>query len=109
MLRKTLPAILTFAVALPAFSAARLTYQLNGVAVPVSWNNSSFPLRYAIDRRVIGARAGVQDVISRAFAEWTGIDGANLTFAPAGVVDTRTGRTASPSPTTSSRTSVSWP
>jgi hypothetical protein len=92
MLRKSLPAILTFALALPAFSAARLTYQLNGVAVPVSWNNSSFPLRYAIDRRVIGARAGMQDVISRAFGEWTAIDGANLTFASAGVVDTKAGK-----------------
>jgi hypothetical protein len=92
MLRKSIPAILTFALALPAYPAARLTYQLNGVAVPVSWNNSAFPLRYAIDRRVAGARPEMQDVIARAFGEWTAIDDANLTFASAGVIDAKAGK-----------------
>ena len=92
MLRKIVPALITFAMAVPAYPAARLTYSLNGVAVPVSWNASAFPLRYAIDRRVVSARADMQDVIARAMAEWTSIDDANLTFASAGVIDAKAGK-----------------
>lgn len=92
MLRKlVVPAILVL-TALPAFPSARLTYQLDGVAVPVSWNSSAFPLRYAVDRRIVSARPDMQDVIARAMSEWTSIDGANLSFASAGVVDTKSGR-----------------
>src|SRR6266545_684198 len=87
MLRKTLLALAAFALALPAYPAVRLTYQLNGVAVPVSWQSSAFPLRYAVDRRVLSARPGMESIINRALAEWTDVDDANLTFAAAGVVD----------------------
>src|SRR6266545_2380019 len=87
MLRKTLLALAAFALALPAYPAVRLTYQLNGVAVPVSWQSSAFPLRYAVDRRVLSARPGMESIINRALAEWTDVDDANLTVAAAGVVD----------------------
>lgn len=87
MFRKTFPALVALALALPAYPAARLMYQLNGAPVPVSWNASAFPLRYAIDRRVANARPDMQDIIARAFGEWTSIGGASLSFASAGVVD----------------------
>jgi len=87
MLRKLAPALVAFFLALPAFPAARLTYQVNGTPVPVSWQTSAFPLRYAIDRRVVSAKPDMQNVIARAFAEWTSIDDASLSFAPTGVVD----------------------
>lgn len=92
MLRKISLALITFAIASAAYPAARLTYQLNGVAVPVSWNASAFPLRYAIDRRVISVRGDMQDVIARAMAEWTSIEDANLAFASAGVIDAKAGK-----------------
>jgi len=92
MLRKLLPALVTLSLAVPAYPAARLTYSVNGVAVPVSWNSSAFPLRYAIDRRVVSVRPDMQDVISRAFAEWTAIPDANLSFASDGVVDAKPGK-----------------
>jgi len=84
---RRLLALTLLSVALPAYPAARLTYQLNGVAVPVSWQSSAFPLRYAIDRRVVNARPGMEDVIARAFGEWTAVGDASLKFASAGVVD----------------------
>ena len=87
MLRRLFLALVLVALARPAWPAARLTYQLNGVAVPVSWQSSAFPLRYAIDRRVVAAKPEMESIITRAFAEWTAVEDANLTFAPAGVVD----------------------
>jgi hypothetical protein len=87
MFRKIVPVLALLIFALPAYPAARLTYQLNGVAVPVSWETSAFPLRYAIDRRIVAAKPEMESVIARAFAEWSAVDDASLTFAPAGVVD----------------------
>jgi len=87
MLRKLAPALVIIFVALPAFPAARLTYQLNGVAVPVSWQSSAFPLHYAIDRRIVDTKPEMEGIIARAVAEWTAIPDANITFAPAAVID----------------------
>jgi hypothetical protein len=87
MLRKLAPALVIAFVALPAFPAARLTYQLNGVAVPVSWNSSAFPLHYAIDRRIVDTKPDMESIIARAVAEWSAIPDANITFAPGTVVD----------------------
>lgn len=87
MSRKLLLTTIALALALPAYPAARLTYQLNGVAVPVSWESSKFPLRYAIDRRIVSAKPEMESVIARAFGEWTAVGDASLTFASAGVVD----------------------
>src|SRR3954452_24958304 len=83
MLRKLLPALVLVAVALPAWPAARLTYQLSGVAVPVWWQASAFPLRYAIDRRIVSTKPDMESIIARAVAEWSAIADANVTFAPA--------------------------
>lgn len=79
-------AVLALAAA-PAFGAIRLTYQLNGSPVGVSWAASSFPIRYSIDRRVVTGLGGSTDAIDRAFAEWTTIPGTSISFASAGIVD----------------------
>ena len=73
--------------AVPCLGAVRLTYQLNGTAVGVSWPASAFPIRYAIDRRVATGLGGSTDVIDRAFADWTTIPDAAISFKSAGVID----------------------
>jgi len=91
MLRRFLP-IAAFLIALPAFPAARLTYQVNGVSVPVSWPASSFPLHYEIDRRVTSLRPGFDDTIGQAFGEWTSIPDAKVAFQSQGVADVQAGK-----------------
>jgi hypothetical protein len=77
--------VLAVVLAVPAFAAARLTYQLSGGAVPVYWPQSSFPLNYQIDRRVVGVIP--EKTIDAAFAEWAGVPTANLAFRSRGVAD----------------------
>jgi len=84
MLRKSL-SILSLLVALPAFPATRLTYQLNGASVPVAWPAASFPIRYELDRRVLSLRPGFDDTIDRAFGEWTAVSDAKISFERSGV------------------------
>jgi matrixin/carboxypeptidase family protein len=73
--------------ATPAMAAVRLTYQLNGAAVPVAWSSAAFPIRYAIDRRVATAFPLGTAIIDRAFGEWTAVADANITFQSSGIVD----------------------
>src|SRR5437763_17209965 len=72
-------------IAAPAFPAVRLTYSINGNLVPVTW--TSFPISYAIDRRVAEAMPGGAPQIERAVNEWTNIPGAQLSFQDRGVLD----------------------
>lgn len=81
--RKLLVGALALA-ATPAIGAVRLTFQVNGTAVPVSWPASAFPIRYAVDQRV--ASAFPSGVIDRAFNDWTTVDDARITFQSAGIV-----------------------
>ncbi|MDQ6800577.1 MAG: matrixin family metalloprotease [Acidobacteriota bacterium] len=77
-------------VAMPALAASRLTYQLFGTAVPVSWPSGAFPLRYAVDRKVTDAfPAGLVD---RAFTAWTAVPDARISFESAGVVSVQAGK-----------------
>jgi predicted Zn-dependent protease len=88
MSRKLLLSLVaTAALALPAHPATRLTYQLNGTPVPVVWQSSSFPLHYAVDRRVLAAKPGMDDAIARAVGEWMSVAEASITFQPDGAVD----------------------
>src|SRR2546430_5325962 len=83
-LRKALPPAI-FLIAMPAFAAVRLTYQLYGTAVPVAWPDGAFPLRYSVDRKVNDAfPAGLGD---RRFNAWTAISDARPSFTSAGVGD----------------------
>ena len=73
--------------ATPAFAAVRLTYQLNGTPTVVSWPASAFPISYAIDRRVVTGLGGSTEPIDHAFADWTTVADASISFRSAGVVD----------------------
>ncbi len=83
-----LTAVLAIAAA-PAFASVRLTYSINGTPVPVSWPSSSFPIRYAIDRRVANVISPA--LIDRAFNEWTSVPDTTIAFQSAGVVDASAG------------------
>lgn len=72
--------------AAPAFAAVRLTYQLNGSAVPVAWNATSFPIKYSVDRRIV-AKLGSADSIDRGFNEWTALSSGVVSFKDTGAVD----------------------
>src|SRR3954447_14385820 len=72
-------------IAAPAYPAARLTYFVNGAAVPVAW--TTFPINYAIDRRVADALPGGAGQIERAVDDWAGVAGAQLAFHDLGVRD----------------------
>ncbi|HEX9502192.1 MAG TPA: matrixin family metalloprotease [Thermoanaerobaculia bacterium] len=88
-LRKALfPAIAL--IAMPALAGVRLTYQLYGTAVPVAWPTSAFPVRYSVDRKV--ADAFPAGLVDRAFAAWTEVPDARLSFESAGVGNVQAGK-----------------
>ncbi|MGH9424242.1 MAG: matrixin family metalloprotease, partial [Thermoanaerobaculia bacterium] len=74
-------------VVVPAFGAARLTYFNNGVLIPVSWPDGSFPIRYAIDRRVAQLIPDVSALLDRAGKDWASVPDSNLAFQSLGVTD----------------------
>ena len=83
-----LTAVLAIAAA-PAFASVRLTYSINGTPVPVSWPSSSFPIRYAIDRRLASLISPA--LINRAFNEWMTVPDTTIAFQSAGIVDADAG------------------
>lgn len=85
VLGKLLPIAAALATTLPAFGAARLTYSINGEPVAVAWK--SFPIRYAIDRRVADAMPSGAAQVERAVNEWTSAPGAQISFEDLGIVD----------------------
>jgi hypothetical protein len=74
-------------VAAPAFAAARLTYFNNGIQIPVAWPDGSFPIRYAIDRRVSQAIPQVAALLDKAARDWAAIPDSSLAFQSLGIVD----------------------
>jgi predicted Zn-dependent protease len=82
-----LAATIAVTVALPAFSAARLTYQIKDAEVQVAWPQSSFPMRYEVDRRVVNATPEAAVTVDRAFAEWAAAIDTNVSFTNGGVRD----------------------
>jgi len=74
-------------MAAPVFGAARLTYFNNGTLIPVAWPDSSFPIRYAIDRRVTNLIPQVQTLLDRAANDWSAVPDTDLGFQSLGVVD----------------------
>jgi hypothetical protein len=87
-IRKLFPLAAVVAIAAtPLFGAARLTYFNNGVLIPVSWPDGSFPIRYAIDRRVTQAIPQAEAMLDHAAKDWSAIPDTNLGFLSLGVVD----------------------
>jgi hypothetical protein len=85
--RNLLLLALAGALAAPAFGAARLTYYNNGTLIPVAWPDNSFPIRYAIDRRVVNAVPQAAAMLDRAAKDWSAIPDTNLGFQSLGTVD----------------------
>jgi Matrixin len=83
--RIVLLALLAAVISVPAFPAARLTYAINGTSVPVSWK--SFPISYAIDKRVADAAPNGVGQIENAVAEWSEVAEAQIAFDPRGVAN----------------------
>lgn len=88
MSARKLNLIIAFLLASGASASTRLTYDINGVAVPVSWPASAFPLRYQVDSRL----ASSIPAIERAFGEWSGVAGTGLAFQDLGAAPLRAGR-----------------
>jgi hypothetical protein len=82
MIRLKSFAALVFAifVASTAFAGVRLTYPVMGTPKSVYWANDSFPIRYEVDQHLTTASAAAPAMIDRAFAAWTNLDEANITF-----------------------------
>ncbi len=79
--RRLLIALFSLA-ALPAGAAVRLTYQVNGTAIPVAWPASAFPIRTVVDRSVVDALPRGITTIEQAQSEWAAVPGADVAFAP---------------------------
>jgi hypothetical protein len=75
-------------IVVPDFAAVRLTYSdPQGEPKPVFWPASSFPLPYKIDRRVANMLPGGEAAVASAFAKWTSVPDANVSFRSLGVAD----------------------
>ncbi len=91
MIRKTslmfAAAAIATVVSLPLHASARLTYTIGGSSVQVSWPASAFPIRYAIDRRVMSSLPNAATVVDQAFSTWASAPDTNISFQDAGVRD----------------------
>ncbi len=71
----------------PIFGAARLTYFNHGTLIPVAWPEGSFPIRYALDRRVSQEVPQIASILEKAAKDWSAIPDTSLAFQSLGVVD----------------------
>jgi len=83
---KLLAAFLVF-TPIPLCASVRLTYQVNGTPVPVSWQPSAFPIRCVVDRQVADAFPQGTATIAKAENEWAAVPGAQVSFQPPAVGD----------------------
>ena len=75
------------ALSMPAFASARLTYTIGDNSVPVAWSESSFPIKYEVDRRVIASLPNATNVLDRAFATWSTAADTSIGFESLGIGD----------------------
>lgn len=87
MFPKTAAALLALLLTVPSFAATRLTYDINGVPTPILWAPTSFPLPYEVDQRLVSANANIPAMVDRAFANWSGIQHARVSFEGRGVTN----------------------
>jgi hypothetical protein len=89
-------AVLTLAIAFSgsSFAATRMTYDINGTAIPVEWSESAFPLRYEIDQRLANVNPNAKATVDRAFAAWADIPDVAVRFESNGIVASSAGRAA---------------
>lgn len=72
-----------FTLALPAWAATRLTYDIGGGrTVTVAWPASAFPLKFAVDSRLAGATPNARQLVEGAEAQWSAVPDSYVAFAP---------------------------
>jgi hypothetical protein len=77
------PLVLTsifLSLAMPAAAAVRLATSVNGSVVEVAWPESSFPIRYQADQRLLAALPGGAAMLDRAFEAWSSVERTRLRF-----------------------------
>lgn len=84
---KPAAALLALLLAVPAFAATRLTYDINGVPTAILWAPTAFPLPYEVDKRLVDTNPSVGAMIDRAFANWSAVQAARVSFDRRGVTD----------------------
>jgi hypothetical protein len=73
-------ALLALLLATPAFTATRLTYEIQGTPTALEWAPTSFPLPYEIDQRLTQAKPNAQELVDAAFAAWSSLPETNIQF-----------------------------
>jgi hypothetical protein len=86
---KLLPLAVLALAAAPLVASTRLTYDVRGKAVPVAWPQSSFPLKFTVDRKLAESKPDAMTLLNGAAGEWSSVAEANLTFASMTVEDIR--------------------
>ncbi len=70
-------------LALPAWAAARLTYDMGGGrTVTVAWPAAAFPLKFAVDGRLAGSVPNAKQLVEGAETQWSSVPGSFVAFAP---------------------------
>ncbi|HEY0372328.1 MAG TPA: matrixin family metalloprotease [Thermoanaerobaculia bacterium] len=85
MLRRFAAPLFAIILAIPAFAATRMTFDIQGTATPIEWAPTAFPLRYTIDRHVTDLDPNAAAMIDRAFAAWQSLPDVSLRFESRGV------------------------
>src|ERR1700682_6506888 len=70
------------ALAAPGFGAARLTYDINGKTTTVAWPASAFPLKFAVDSRLVTTLPTIKQVVEAAEGQWSAVPDTTMSFAP---------------------------
>ncbi|MGZ4810164.1 MAG: matrixin family metalloprotease [Thermoanaerobaculia bacterium] len=82
--KKSFSALLPLAIAIgfasTALAGVRLTYPVMGTPKSVYWASDSFPIHYEVEQRLTAASADAPAMFDRAFAAWTSLEEANITF-----------------------------
>ena len=63
-----------------------MTYDIGGVATPIEWAPTSFPLHYDIDAKLQQLSPNAAAMVQRAFAAWEAVPNTNIKFVDGGVV-----------------------
>jgi hypothetical protein len=90
MLRRITAFCFLLTLGLPLLAATRMTFDIHGVATPVEWAPTAFPLRYEIDESVTRLHPNAAAMVDRAFSVWASLPDVSLAFESRGVVSRST-------------------
>lgn len=86
MLRRLAGITLAILASSPLAAATRMTWDINGMATPIAWDATAFPLRYQVDARLLQSHPAAAQMVSRAFASWESIESAEVRFLSDGAM-----------------------